>query len=105
MIAIVRGFAYLAGHLPFIPYSMTLERYPARTLAVHCRTQGATLPMKRAYPLPLLRKITPDKRTIDTISPVITHDNQPENPYNEILQGHQQSRQEETGVPDSSPGP
>jgi hypothetical protein len=40
----------------------------------------------RAYTLLLSRKITPDKRTIDTISPVITHDNQPKNPYNEILQ-------------------
>jgi hypothetical protein len=43
--------------------------------------------MKRAYPLQLLRKITPGNRTIDTISPVITHENQQENPYNEILQG------------------
>ncbi|HZK30041.1 MAG TPA: hypothetical protein VFC43_02250 [Methanoregula sp.] len=34
MISIVRGFAYLSGHLPFIPYSVTLERYPARTYFV-----------------------------------------------------------------------
>jgi hypothetical protein len=79
-------FAFLTGHLPFIPYSMTLEGYPARTLSlVHCRTRHYR-PNEAGINAPAFTKNYPHKRTIDTISPVITHDKQPENPCHEILQ-------------------